>query len=106
MAFFAPGNDARIWLGGWYPETLAMQRAALAAVEPGSYADGGVAPLLEVFGSHDPFKPAGSRHALREKLGSRVSTAVVGDASHALFPEQPRAVADAIIPWAAHHQRT
>ena len=25
-AFFAPGNDARIWLTGWYPETKEMQR--------------------------------------------------------------------------------
>src|SRR5262249_55430375 len=27
-AFFAPGNDPRPWLDGWYPEVLAAQRIA------------------------------------------------------------------------------
>ena len=30
LAFFAPGHDASIWLTGWYPQTLAMQHAAVA----------------------------------------------------------------------------
>ena len=33
---------------------------------------------------------------LRDELGSRVSVAVIRDASHALLPEQPRAVVEAI----------
>src|SRR6185503_15290969 len=28
LVFFAPGNDARVWLRGWYPEVLAGQRLA------------------------------------------------------------------------------
>src|SRR5262249_45162193 len=28
FVFFAPGNDARVWLKGWYPEVLAAQRIA------------------------------------------------------------------------------
>jgi hypothetical protein len=31
-AFFAPNHDATIWLDGWYPATLKMQRSALKAV--------------------------------------------------------------------------
>lgn len=36
-AFFAPGHDPSVWLSGWYPQTLAMQRAAAAAVPFSQY---------------------------------------------------------------------
>jgi hypothetical protein len=36
---------------------------------------------------------------LRDELGSRVTVAVIRDASHALLPEQPRAVVEAIVAW-------
>ncbi len=78
-----------------------MQRAALHTVESRSYVAGGEAPLLDIFGNEDPFKPIGSRDDLRRKLGPRVSTMVIDDASHAPFPEQPQAIADAIVPWAS-----
>jgi pimeloyl-ACP methyl ester carboxylesterase len=36
---------------------------------------------------------------MQESYGDRVTTRMIPDASHALFPEQPAAVADAIIAW-------
>ena len=36
---------------------------------------------------------------LRDELGDRVSVAVIRDASHALLPEQPHAVVEAIARW-------
>jgi pimeloyl-ACP methyl ester carboxylesterase len=35
----------------------------------------------------------------RSELGERVSIAVIPDASHALIPEQPKAVVDALTTW-------
>lgn len=99
-AFFAPGNDARAWLDGWYPETLAMQRAAVVTVPLHHYWACGSAPLLEVVPDHDAFKPRDSWHEMRDAFGERVSTVTVKDAGHALFPEQPRAAAEAILTWA------
>jgi pimeloyl-ACP methyl ester carboxylesterase len=99
-AFFAPGNDARVWLDGWYPHTLAMQRAAVEGVPLMEYWRCGSVPLLEVIPDHDVFKPKKYWGEMQEDFGDRVSTAVVAGAGHALFPEQPKAAAEAILSWA------
>jgi hypothetical protein len=36
---------------------------------------------------------------LKAEFGDRVTTAVIRHASHALIPEQPAAVAEAIVGW-------
>ncbi len=100
-AFFAPGHDARPWLSGWYPETLSMQRAAVNAAVVRKYWSGGDAKLLEVIASDDPFKPQSYWRELSDQLGERVTTAVIDAAAHALFPEQPARVAQAVLSWIA-----
>ncbi len=110
QAFFAPGHDPSVWLTGWYPETLRMQREAAAA--SGSAAGGangnagsplsrywtaGTVPILEITAESDPFHPREQWGLLRSELGSRVTSTVIKDASHALFPEQPAAVAAAVL---------
>ena len=100
-AFFAPGHDARPWLAGWYPATLIMQHAAAQAVPLSAYWACGQAPMLEVFGTLDPFKPQAYWRELSDALGDRVTSVRIEDASHALFPEQPDRVAQAILPFLA-----
>ena len=102
-AFFAPGHDARPWLAGWRPATLQMQRQAAEAVPLSAYWACGRAPMLEMFGAHDPFKPRAYWQELRDGFGERVTSVVIEDASHALFPEQPRRVAEALLPFLARH---
>jgi pimeloyl-ACP methyl ester carboxylesterase len=102
-AFFAPGHDARIWLDGWYPATLKMQHAAALTVPRSEYWACGDVPLLEVFGADDPWKPKPYWDELRSEFGRRVTTVVIQQASHALFPEQPDAIADAVLPWAQRY---
>jgi pimeloyl-ACP methyl ester carboxylesterase len=104
-AFFAPDHDARIWLDGWYPPTLKMQHAAAQTVPPSEYWACGDVPLLEVFGADDPWKPKPYWGELRSEFGERVTTVIIQDASHALFPEQAQAIADAVLPWAARFLR-
>ncbi|NKC05073.1 alpha/beta hydrolase [Ochrobactrum haematophilum] len=36
---------------------------------------------------------------MRREFGERVTTVIIPDASHALFPEQPEAIAEAISSW-------
>jgi pimeloyl-ACP methyl ester carboxylesterase len=98
-AFFAPGHDPRPWLEGWYPATLAMQRAAVKATRVQPYWFGGSAPVLEINAQFDPFKPRELWSELRDKIGDRVTTVLINDASHALFPEQPDRVAAAVHSW-------
>lgn len=98
-AFFAPGHDARPWLDGWYPATLDMQRAAVKATNIEPYWFGGGAPLLEIIPRWDPFNPQLLWSELRDRVRERVTTVLIDDASHALFPEQPDRVAAAVLSW-------
>ena len=97
LAFFAPGHDPSIWLSGWYPQTLAMQHTAVVNADLDQYWGAGHVPILEILAALDPFHPEDQWNDLREQLGDRVTTVVVEGASHALFPEQPAAVADEVI---------
>ena len=97
--FFAPDHDPSIWLDGWYPETMRMQVSSVSAVPMSQIWSAGSAPVLEIIPEADPFKPREYWGELRHQLGNRVSTDVVSNASHALFPEQPDKVADAVIAW-------
>ena len=98
--FFAPQNDARIWLSGWYPDTLRMEHEAAQATDLKAVSKCGSVPILQLVAEYDPFNPPSSWGELKDQIGLRVTQAVIGDASHALFPEQPAKVAEAVLPWA------
>jgi len=99
LGFFAPGHDARVWLDGWWPQLRESQRAAVAAVKQGEWWPAGRAPLLDLQAELDPFKPPEKRNELKDEFGDRVTIAVIPNASHALIPEQPQAVVDALAAW-------
>ena len=99
FGFFAPGNDATVWLAGWHPHIRAAQRAAAAATRQEEWWSAGTAPLLELQAENDPFKPPDKRNEMKDEFGERVTTVVIANASHALIPEQPRAVVDALVRW-------
>ena len=99
FAFFAPGHDASEWLEGFYPEVNASQRAAGLATRQEAWWGAGNAPLLDLQAEHDAFRPRETANDLREELGARVSVATIPDAGHALVPEQPRAIAAALLGW-------
>jgi pimeloyl-ACP methyl ester carboxylesterase len=99
LAFFAPGHDASIWLTGWYPDTLRMQVASVDGVDINRYWAAGTAPIFEIIAALDPFHQKNQWGDLRSRLGSRVTSTVIEDASHAMFPEQPTAVAGAVIDY-------
>jgi pimeloyl-ACP methyl ester carboxylesterase len=99
FAFFAPGNDPALWLTGWHPEIRDSQRAAAAAVAQAEWWSGGQAPLLDLQAEQDPFRPRAKANEMKDEFGDRVTVAVIPNASHALMPEQPKAVVDALVAW-------
>ncbi len=99
FAFFAPGSDPKGWLEGWHPGVRDNQRAAAAAVKQSDWWSGGTAPLLDLQAASDPFKPADKRQDMKDEFGARVTIALVQNASHALIPEQPEAVVEALVAW-------
>jgi pimeloyl-ACP methyl ester carboxylesterase len=98
--FFAPGSDASVWKEGWYAPTSTMQSEAGKATRQSEWWSGGKAPLLDLQAADDPFKPLASRDEMKDEFGDRVTIKVIDQASHALIPEQPAAVVDAIVTWA------
>jgi pimeloyl-ACP methyl ester carboxylesterase len=96
LAFFAPGNDPTNWLRGWYPATKAMELEAEKSTPLDEFIGAGRAPILDVQAEDDTVVPPQNRQDLKNELGDRVTIAVIPGAGHALLPEQPAAVADAV----------
>ena len=97
--FFATGNDPKIWLKGWWTEASESQRVAAANVKQSDWWAAGNVPLLDLQAAVDPFKPKGTENELKDEFPDRVTVAVIPNASHALLPEQPAAVVEAIAKW-------
>ncbi len=97
--FFLKGHDASIWLDGWHPEASEAQRIAAAGTKQAEWWATGRAPILDLQADQDPFHPIEKMNELKDELGSRVSVVVIRDASHALLPEQPSAVVEAVATW-------
>ncbi len=98
-AFFAPGNDASLWLNGWYPQWRKPYRQAAVTPPKDQWWPMSNAPILDLQGAQDPWRPRATEFELQDKLGDKVSICVIDGASHALLPEQPGAVIAAITEW-------
>ena len=96
-AFFAPTSDPRVWLSGWFPEAKKAQRVATDATPQSEWWQGGTAPVLDVQPECDVMIPPESESRYRDELGERVSIVRIPNAAHALLPEAPQAVADALL---------
>lgn len=98
--FFAPGNDARVWLDGWREDVMHMEREATDATPKPEWWTAGTAPVLDLLPESDPLSPPESRNAYVDEFGAhRVTVSLIPRASHALLPEQPEAVAHALIDY-------
>ena len=98
--FFAPSSDARAWLHGWREDVMHMEREATEATPKPEWWDAGMAPLLDVIPESDPLSPPDSRNNYVEQFGPRrVTSVLVPGAAHALLPEQPEAVATAVLAY-------
>lgn len=101
LAFFTDEETAEPWLEGWHQDVTRSQRAARKQTDRDSYWSGGVAPILDLQGGSDPFRPEESRNEVRDELGAdRVTVVVIDGASHALPAAKPVETADAIADWA------
>ena len=99
--FFLPAHDAAVWLRGWAPVANKAQGVAASATKQAEYWQAGTVPMVDLVPEGDPFKPKTKWNESREEFGARVSVVIIPNASHALIPEQPRAVVDAIVAWIA-----
>ena len=99
-AFFAPGNDPRVWLDGWHEDVMLAERAATEATPKEEWWFAGTAPVLDLQPENDVMTPPESRSRYRDEFGAeRVTIITIPNAAHALLPEQPVAVAEALIAY-------
>ena len=100
-AYFAPGHDASVWLAGWHPPVARAQRAARAATQDRAWLRAAeTKPLLYLAAAEDAIAPPPSLAEVQAALGPLAQRVVVDRAGHALLPEQPDAVAAALIGFA------
>lgn len=100
LAFFAPGHDPHVWLGGWHPETEKAENAASRATPIDDWFASGTARILDLQAENDTVAPRKFAGVLKAALGERVTVVVISNSGHALVPEQPEAVAKAIAAFA------
>ncbi|WCM94738.1 alpha/beta hydrolase [Acidovorax sp. NCPPB 2350] len=99
FSMFAPGNDASPWLEGWHPELREIYGKAGATPPKDVWWPVSNAPILDLQGAEDPWRPLDTRNELQDALGDKVTVRAIPRASHALIPEQPAAVSEAIVEW-------
>lgn len=98
-AFFAPGNDASVWFDGWHATVARSQGLATNALDPAHWWQAGSADVLVVQPADDVVAPPGNAALIVEQLGDRSTAVTIDNAGHALLPEQPDAVAAAVLDW-------
>lgn len=97
QAFFAPGHDPRPWLTGWFPQAHEAQAHARDITPIDAYFAGGSVPILDLQAQYDAVVVP---NVFKPMLGERVTVQVIENAGHAMAPEQPRAMSDAIAHFA------
>lgn len=99
IALFAPGNNASVWIEGWYPHLRPAYRRAGKMPPRDQWWPVTNSPVLDLQGAMDPWRPAGTRTELSDILGDQVTVEVIEGASHAMLPERPFEAAGTIVRW-------
>ena len=98
-AFFAPGNDPVVWVDGWHGAVAAAQGLANAGTPSDHWWAAGGRDILVVQPVDDLVAVAENARRIVEDFDDRTTLVLVPEAGHALLPEQPKAVADALLGW-------
>ncbi|WDA39633.1 alpha/beta fold hydrolase [Erythrobacter sp. BLCC-B19] len=101
LAFFAPGQDAALWLTGWDPDAARLQASAVRATRSRAWVAAGGVPLLVIQPMRDPVAPLANGTALVGSYQGQAVMVQLDHASHAILPEQPVAVSALVKAWLA-----
>lgn len=100
--FFAPGNDPTAWRGGWMPEVFRYQRAAVLSTPRGDWWGASVGKVLVVQALQDAVAPVGNGRRYVAESAPHARLVEIDGAGHAMLPEKPVEIADAIIGFLLH----
>jgi len=96
-AFFAPGNDARVWEHGWSATVASYQREALERVDVSLWWDAVAPRVLVVQGLNDVVAVPENGRRYVDDHPDVARLVEIESAGHALIVEQPEAVAHAVV---------
>lgn len=96
-AFFADGNDPTVWSGGWMRGVMEYQRAAVQRTNRDDWWSAQVDRVLVVQGLQDAIAPVENGRRYQRESAPHARLVEIDGAGHALLPEQPAAVAEAVI---------
>ena len=96
-AFFAKDSDPSAWLTGFWPESIRANGIANRATALEAWWSGGNAPMLVIQGKEDRCALPENGYLLKEEYGDRITVVDIDNAAHALLPEQPKVIAEAVI---------
>ena len=96
-AYFANASDPSSWLTGFWPNSAkVIKRAAMTSCLD-DWWSGGEAPALVIQGKEDRCALPENGYLLKREYGDRISLIDLDNAAHALLPERPHAIAQAVI---------
>jgi pimeloyl-ACP methyl ester carboxylesterase len=102
LAFFAPGNDAAVWLNGWWPAAGGVA-AALGRTDPEEWWRAGTVPILIIQPLDDAMAAPEVGRQAAAALGGRATYREVPHCGHAILPEQPDAIAYHLVEFLRLH---
>ena len=97
QVFFAPGNDPYAWADAWHFDVARAQRASDGRTPLKDWWAGGSAPMLVLQGADDVIVLPENAKRLAAEFPRRVTLVEIAHAGHALLPEQPGAIAKAVL---------
>lgn len=100
-AFFAPGNDPTPWRTGWWRAAAEAQIRASERTPLNQWWAGGGRPILVLQGLDDVLAPPKNARILKAELGDQVTVVDIPHAGHAMLPEQPQLIAEAVTRYAS-----
>jgi pimeloyl-ACP methyl ester carboxylesterase len=102
--FFAPTSEPLVWRQGWWPAVAAAYGAANRTTPRDEWWAAGTVPLLVIQGLEDKLAVPANGRGLREAFGDRVQLIELVNAGHALLPEHPEAIANAVMTFLRAHR--
>jgi len=97
-AFFAPSSRIPdYWIIGWFPKAAGPQGATKKNTPLEEWWWGGSVPILILQGEDDTVAPPGNADAMKKEFPDRVTVVMVPDAGHAMLPEQPDIIENALL---------
>ena len=97
MGFFADGNDSSVWRHGWFSEVMKYQRAAVLRTPRDDWWGAAVDRILVVQALQDAIAPKENGRRYVAESAPHARLVEINGAGHAMLPEQPEAIASAII---------